>query len=615
MLTTSAKVRLTVGAGTFVLLLVGGVALSATQHAAESAGNPSELRVVQGLLGVMLLLAIVFAWFAYASLQDDLVRRAGVESALRASEAKFAGILEIAADSIISVDDEQRILHFNRGAELAFGYAASELLGEPLSCLLPERYQHSHGAHVRSFGQSSVSSRQMGERREIFGRRRDGSEFPAEASISKLTQVNGARVYTVLLRDITERKRQDDGQRRLAAAVAMLGETLEVDATERSIAQLPLPWLGDGALLDVLTGTQQLRRVASETGDAALDAALHAVASHAIDLDSPSRVVDVLRRGRTDLVPVVTDEWLEAHTADPAEFERMRALGMGSVILLPLVAREHVLGVLQIFRVQGRPAFTERDRAIAEELTLRAAFALDNSRLYATARQATHARDHALGVVSHDLRNPISAIGMSARALLASIAPEDAERRALVSNIMESQDLTQRMIRDLLDVASIEVGRLRVERRTEPLAPILESAVALFAREAADRSVALVLEMASALPDVSGDVGRLVQVLSNLVANALRFTERGGSVTVRARRAREDEVEVSVEDTGSGIPAANLPVIFERYWTVRGNAPKGGTGLGLAIARSIVEAHGGRIWAESELGKGSTFRFTLRTTG
>jgi signal transduction histidine kinase len=113
---------------------------------------------------------------------------------------------------------------------------------------------------------------------------------------------------------------------------------------------------------------------------------------------------------------------------------------------------------------------------------------------------------------------------------------------------------------------------------------------------------------------VSGDAGRLVQVLSNLIANALRFTDRMGRVTVHARR-QGDEVEVSVADTGSGIPAASLPVIFERYWTVRGNAPKGGTGLGLAIARSIVEAHGGRIWAESEVGKGSTFKFTVRVAG
>ena len=611
MLSTTSKLRLVVVAGMLSLLVSGGVALAATQRAATASGDAAELRVVQGLLGVMLLIALVLAWFAYASLQDDLVRRAAVESALRASEAKFAGILEIAADAIISVDEQQRILHFNRGAELAFGYAAAELLGEPLARLLPARFEQSHGAHVREFGRTPESSRQMGARREIFGRRRDGSEFPAEASISKLTTASGARIYTVLLRDVTERRRLDDGQRRLAAAVATLGETLEVDVTERSIAQLPLPWLGDGVLLDVLTGTQQLRRVPAVTGEAGLDDALAAVAAHPIDLDSPSRVVDVLRRGRTDLVPEVDDEWLEAHTADADELLRMRALGMCSVLLVPLVAREHVLGVLTVFRVEGKPAFTDADRVIAEELALRAAFALDNARLYATARLATLARDHALGVVSHDLRNPISAIGMSARALLASIPPDDRERRDLVSNIMESQDLTQRMIRDLLDVASIEVGRLRVERRPEPLAPILERAVALFEREAADRSIAVSLALDGTLPMVSGDAGRLVQVLSNLIANALRFTDRMGQVTVSATR-RGEEVEISVEDTGSGIVASNLPVIFERYWTVRGTAPKGGTGLGLAIARSIVEAHGGRIWAESELGKGSTFKFTVR---
>lgn len=610
MLNTTNKLRLTVGAGALAVLLIGVVALSATERAAAVVGSASELRVVQGLLAVLLLLALVLAWFAYASLHDDLTRRAAVEAALRASEAKFAGILEIAADSIISVDDQQRILHFNRGAELTFGYAASEILGKSLSTLLPERHRETHGAHVRSFGQASETSRQMGERREIFGLRRDGTEFAAEASISKLGTVAGSRIYTVLLRDVTERKRREDGQRRLAAAVAALGETLEVEITERSIVQLPLPWLADGALLDVVTGAHELRRVPAVTGDEARDRALAALAAHALDLDSPARVVDVLRRGRTEIIPEITDEWIEAHTADRAELERMRALGMGSLLLLPLVAREHVLGVLQVFRSPGKPPFTESDARLAEELALRAAFALDNARLYATARQATHARDHALGVVSHDLRNPISAIGMSARALLATIPETDSARRELVRNIMESQDLTQRMIRDLLDVASIEVGRLSIERRIEPLGSILEQAVALFEREAADRSVRLELELVGILPTVNGDRGRLVQVLSNLIANALRFTERGGRVTVRANVAGS-EVVVAVQDTGSGIPASNLPLIFERYWTVRGNAPKGGTGLGLAIARSIVEAHGGRIWAESEVGRGSTFRFTV----
>jgi signal transduction histidine kinase len=321
-------------------------------------------------------------------------------------------------------------------------------------------------------------------------------------------------------------------------------------------------------------------------------------------------VVDVMRRGQLEHVPDVTEEWLEAHSADLDELDRMRAVGMRSLLLLPLRARDHVLGVLKVFRTQpGRP-FTEAEQAAAEELALRAAFALDNARLYETAQQATIARDHALGVVSHDLRNPISAIGMCARALLTATPAEDAERRGLVTTIVDSTELTQRMIRDLLDVASIEVGRLSVEKRHVDPVIVLDRAVGLFARDAADRGVGLRIASLPPLPTCLGDTERLVQVLANLLGNALRFSERGNEVVVSA--AREGAmVEFSVRDNGPGIPASELGKIFERYWTVRRNAPKGGTGLGLAIARGIVEAHGGRLWAESALGQGSTFRFTV----
>ena len=611
MLTTSNKLRLTVGAGVLSVLVVGTVALNATHRAATLAGGVADLRMVQALLAITLVLAVVLGWFAYASLSDDLTKRMAADQALRQSEAKFAGILDIAADAIISVDEQQRILHFNVGAERIFGYTATEAIGMSLSALLPDRYRQGHAAHVRGFGQSPEHARQMANRREIFGLRKGGVEFPAEASISKLSQSQRATVYTVLLRDVTERREREEAQRRLAGAVAMLGETLEVAATERSIVQLPLPWLADGALLDVITPNRLFRRVPAYTGDADLDAALADVAQIPLDSDSPSRVVDVLRRGETELVPEVTFEWLEAHSDTAEALTRMRALGMRSVLFLPLVAREHVLGVLQIFRTSHAQPFTEHEQAIGEELALRAAFALDNARLYSAAQAATRARDHALGVVSHDLRNPISAIGMTARALLAATPATEPERRELVENIVTSQELTQRMIRDLLDVASIEVGRLSVERRVEPLAPILERAVALFRRESMDRGVELGLEPGLELPTISGDAERLVQVLSNLLSNALRFTERGGRVSVSAA-ADGDEVEIAVADTGHGIAPASMPLIFERYWTVRGTAPKGGTGLGLAIARGIVEAHGGRLWAESQPGHGSTFRFTLR---
>lgn len=610
MVSTQSKLRLIVGAGVLALLLVGSVTLAATRRAFAGGMDDPALRLAQALVVILMILAVFLAWIAYASLHDDIQRRTAVESALRASEAKFSGILEIAADAIISVDDRQRIVHYNSGAERIFGWKAADALGKELSFLLPERYRGGHSQFVHGFGRTAERSRQMGERRAIAGLRRDGTEFPAEASISKLVLGGGERIYTVLLRDVTDRARREEAQQHLTRAVAVLGETLEVAATERSIVQLPVGWLGDGAVLDLAVGTGTLRRVVATPEDPELARVLAQMAEQRIDMDSPSRVVDVFRRARVEHVPVVDDEWLEAHTDSPKELAQAKAMQVRALLLLPLVARDHVLGVMSIFRTAGGSAFTAEEIGIAQELALRAAFALDNARLYETAQQATIARDHALGVVSHDLRNPISAIGMCARALLAATPADDAERRALVTTIADSTDLTQRMIRDLLDVASIELGRLNIERRALSLPPVLSQAIELFRRDAAERGVTLALDELDWLPEVNGDEQRVVQVLANLLGNALRFTDRGGSVRVGARRT-ESMVEIAVHDTGAGIPPSEMPRIFERYWTVRRNAPKGGTGLGLAIARGIVEAHGGAIWAESTLGKGSSFRFTL----
>ncbi len=610
MLSTQSKLRYIVGAGVLALIVLGSVALSTTRRAAADGIDDPALRVAQALVIILIILAIVLAWFAYASLHDDLVQRVNVEQALRASEAKFSGILEIAADAIISVDERQRIVHYNLGAERIFGWKAAEVMGHELGMLLPERFRAGHARFMQGFGGGAESARQMGERRVIAGLRRDGLEFPAEASISKLTLASGERIYTVLLRDVTDRKQREQAQQQLTHAVAVLGETLDVAATERSIVQLPLGWLGDGAVLDVFSGGPKLRRVAARPADARLAAALAQLEQQGIDMDSPSRVVDVIRRGVMEHVPEITEEWLEAHSGTAEELARAREMAIGSALLLPLIAREHVLGVLTIFRTKPVRPFTDADQEIASELALRAAFALDNARLYETAQQATIARDHALGVVSHDLRNPISAIGMCARALLAATADGDAERRGLVTTIVDSTELTQRMIRDLLDVASIEVGRLSIERRQVALKAVLDRAVELFRREASERGVSLRVAPMGTVPEASGDEERLVQVLANLLGNALRFTERGGEVSVGAQRV-DSFVEVYVRDNGAGIPPTELPRIFDRYWSVRRNAPKGGTGLGLAIARGIVEAHGGRLWAQSEVGKGSTFRFTV----
>jgi PAS domain S-box-containing protein len=156
----------------------------------------------------------------------DVTEAKWAERALRVSEAKFAGIITIASDAIISVDEHGLITMFNRGAEYIFGYSADEVLGRPLDVLLPERFRGGHSRHMRNFAASPVAARRMGERQEIMGARKNGTEFPAEASISKL-DLFGSTIFTVVLRDITERKRVERSQRFLAQAGTILASSLD----------------------------------------------------------------------------------------------------------------------------------------------------------------------------------------------------------------------------------------------------------------------------------------------------------------------------------------------------------------------------------------------------
>jgi PAS domain S-box-containing protein len=229
----------------------------------------------------------------------------------RASEAMFAAILEIAADAIITIDDEQRILHFNHGAEEIFRWSADDVLGRPLDVLLPHRFRATHAQHIRAFGAGHETSRRMGHRREVSGLRADGTEFPAEASISKLDLAGGKRVYTVMLRDITERKRAEQAEHFLAEVGASFSRSLDWSDVQRAIIEMAVPRLADACLLDLVEGQAPImRRGGAQAHDA--QQTLRALTERfAPSWDSPSPVIDVLRRGKTELVEQVDDEWLE----------------------------------------------------------------------------------------------------------------------------------------------------------------------------------------------------------------------------------------------------------------------------------------------------------------
>jgi len=592
-----------------VLAVAGGLLLAQATTASE--GTRGEFKRIAFVLAfVAAVIALLGAWL----LSRELHRRRQVEEELRASRAKFEGILSIAVDAIITVDERQRILHFNHGAERLFGHRESEVLGQPLACLLPVRFREAHDRHLMDFARGGDVARRMGERRSIFGLRADGTEFPAEASISRL-ELPGTRFYTVVLRDISERLRIESNQRFLTRTSGALASSLDYESTLRSVAHLAIPYLADCCLLDMVEASGFVRTVVSVHEDPERTKRLRALEQRSPEpSDWPFPVAEVLARGRRMVRSGLAAGWeLERDgAADDPRVRELTALGVHGFITVPLFARERLLGTLTLVSSDPGRRYDEADVHLAEEMATPAAFAIENAWLYQSAQRASRARDEILGVVSHDLRNPLSAISMCARVLLESPPAALEERRELADAILESTHLMQRLIQDLLDVSTIESGHLKIHPRREALLPLVDAVLTMVREGADDRGIDLVREVPASLPAVHVDAMRLEQVLANLLANAVKFTERGGRVTVHGD-VDGSMVRVRVSDSGVGIPPDHVPHIFDRYWHAKRQSRTVGTGLGLAIAKGIVEAHGGSIRVESTLGVGSTFVFTLPT--
>ena len=231
----------------------------------------------------------------------------------------------------------------------------------------------------------------------------------------------------------------------------------------------------------------------------------------------------------------------------------------------------------------------------------------------ARADEALATRDDFLGIVSHDLRNMLNVVGSSAALIGQEVShanPVEPVRRD-VQRIQRSVARMNRLIGDLVDVASIEAGRLAVTLEVGDIAQVAKEAVDSFRPQAASSGISLLEELAPPVLVAAFDHARILQVLINLLGNAMKFTPADGKVVVRVERI-EDEIRFAVSDTGVGIPTDSLETVFERFRQVNANDRRG-VGLGLYIAKCIVQAHGGRIWAESKTGEGSTFCFTLPT--
>ena len=221
--------------------------------------------------------------------------------------------------------------------------------------------------------------------------------------------------------------------------------------------------------------------------------------------------------------------------------------------------------------------------------------------------EAVRSRDTVLSVVAHDLRNPLGVISIAANTLLQRL-PGPSSRRP-VERIIRSAQRADRMVRDLLAISAIETGQLSLDAKPTGTADLLFAAVESQQNVAAEASIIIGTDLSPEVPPIQADEERILEVLENLVGNALKFTGQRGSITVGAAR-KDDKVAIWVKDSGAGIAPEQMPHIFDRFWQDK-KKERRGMGLGLSISKAIVEAHGGQIWAESTLGMGTTVFFTI----
>jgi signal transduction histidine kinase/DNA-binding response OmpR family regulator len=393
----------------------------------------------------------------------------------------------------------------------------------------------------------------------------------------------------------------------LADASQLLATSFDYHTTLSVLCRSLVPRLADFCMVEVLEGDGTLARVGVAHVDPQLERILQAAPVGSGGMRAEHPVIAALTEGTATLAETVTAEMITQIVGDDEQRALHDILAPRSVIVVPLIASGQIHGALVLVAAESQRRFDADDLELARELARRAALTVENARLFSEAQEATAARDQMLAVVAHDLRNPLSTVSMGAEVLQEEVTDES--HRTMAEMVHRAASRMQRLIEDLLEASRIQRGRLHLEVRPERIQPLVQEAVSMLGPLAGSAGIQLRADIDPDLPPVLMDGTRILQVLSNLLGNALKFTPEGGLVQIRCDRYGGG-VRIEVTDTGPGISPEQIPHVFGQYWQADDSDARG-IGLGLSIVRGIVRAHGGEVWVESEQGRGTTFFFTL----
>jgi PAS domain S-box-containing protein len=520
------------------------------------------------------------------------------------SRSLYADLFDFAPVGYLTFDNKGTIREINLAAAQLLGREREALIGQPFPHPDSREDQRAFKSHLwRCLDKNMKATTEI--ELSTFERGSITLEIASTPFSNPAGTVIGCRT---VLTDVSERRRSEAALRFSAKVSAALASSLDYETTLKHVVELAVPELGDCCFIEGISDNGSITLLAeAHARPSGQNIAVRVSIPCPSDRDLLHGVRRVVETQRAEIYPMPSRLEIDPRL-DAAHPQRLRALSARSYMCVPLNVGGRRLGAVTFAYVATRRSFDETHLLSAEDFVSRAAMALENARLYEVAQKAILFRQDVVSIVSHDLRNPLNALMLISSTLRAD-ARENDRRRKQFEMMDRAVARMEHLIRDLLDMTRIESGHLSVDRAPRRVTNLLRDSMEMLEPVAAKASVQLGWGSSDPELSVLCDQERIAEVLSNLVGNAIKFTPKGGAITVRGEQDGDD-VCFSITDTGVGLSREQLGHVFERYWQAATTARKG-TGLGLFITKGIVEAHGGRIWAESEVGLGTTFYFTL----